>query len=229
MKYEAKDVGGVATSQAAGLPWVTISQTNAIAEASALGAGYHLITESEWLTIAQNIISVGSNWSGGTVGSGSMYRGHTDNVPTNSLAAAADSDPYSGTGQTTGIERRTFTLTNGEVMWDLAGNVDEWTSGTTEGGNQPGAPGGIWREWNALTVAGNFSPDPFPAYASSSATAWTSAQSIGQIYSDSSQTGPRSFRRGGGWYYGSAGGLYSLSLSAEDWLMSSGTGFRVAR
>ncbi|NCS83076.1 prepilin-type N-terminal cleavage/methylation domain-containing protein, partial [Candidatus Saccharibacteria bacterium] len=206
MKYEAKDVGGVATSQAAGLPWVTISQTNAIAEASALGAGYHLITESEWLTIAQNIISVGSNWSGGTVGSGSMYRGHTDNVPTNSLAAAADSDPYSGTGQTTGIERRTFTLTNGEVMWDLAGNVDEWTSGTTEGGNQPGAPGGIWREWNALTVAGNFSPDPFPAYASSSATAWTSAQSIGQIYSDSSQTGPRSFRRGGGWYYGSAGG-----------------------
>jgi len=36
MKYEAKYVGGVATSQTSGTPWVSITQTDAIAECKAL-------------------------------------------------------------------------------------------------------------------------------------------------------------------------------------------------
>ena len=37
-KYEMKNVGGVATSQAADTPWVSISQTDSITECSALGS-----------------------------------------------------------------------------------------------------------------------------------------------------------------------------------------------
>ena len=56
MKYEAKNVSGVATSQASGTPWVAISQTSAITTAAAACTGCHLITEGEWLTIAQNVL-----------------------------------------------------------------------------------------------------------------------------------------------------------------------------
>lgn len=229
MKYEAKNVGGIATSQASGAPWVSISQTNAISTADAACDGCHLVTEAEWLTIAQNVLGVDSNWSGGSVGSGSMYRGHTDSGPANSLAASTDNDGYSGTGQTTGEQGRTLTLTNGEVIWDLAGNVWEWISGTTEGGNQPGEPGYAWRDWNSLSVPGNLSPNPYPSYANSDAAGWNSSQSIGRIYSDSAQTGLRAFRRGGHWTDGSYGGVFALSMGDSPSNSNGGIGFRVAR
>src|SRR5690606_8079332 len=68
-KYEAKNVGGVAISQAAGAPWVEIAQVTATTVASNACDGCHLITEAEWLTIAHNVLSVDSNWSGDSVGS----------------------------------------------------------------------------------------------------------------------------------------------------------------
>src|SRR5665648_508893 len=132
MKYEAKNVSGVATSQATGTPWVSITQTTSLSTATAACSGCHLITEAEWMTLAQNVLSVASNWSSGSVGSGYIYSGHNDNSPANSLAADSnDNNGYSGTGNSSpSNQRRTLTLTNGEVIWDMAGNVDEWTSGT---------------------------------------------------------------------------------------------------
>lgn len=87
MKYEAKDVSGVATSQAAGTPWVSISQTSAITTAAAACAGCHLMTEAEWMTVAANVLGVPSNWSGGAVGSDYIYSGHNDSAPNNALTA----------------------------------------------------------------------------------------------------------------------------------------------
>ncbi len=231
MKYEAKNVSSVATSQSSGTPWVSISQTASISTAAAACDGCHLITENEWLTIAQNTMSVGSNWLAGTVGNSTgMYRGHTDNAPSSSLAASTDNDGYSGTGQTTGEQRRTLTLNNGEVIWDFAGNVWEWTSGTTEGaGNQPGAAGYGWRNWNSLASAGNLSPNPFPSYANPDANAWTSTQNIGQIYSSSTEGGLRAFLRGGYWNNGSYAGVFALLLNNSPSSTYSDIGFRVAR
>ena len=173
MKYEAKNAGSnVPISQASGIPWATISQTNAIAYSQNVAGctGCHLITEAEWLTIAQNVLSVPSNWSGGAVGSGYIYKGHCDNAPIAGLplteASTDDGNGYYLTGNTSpSNQRRTLTLTNGEVIWDIAGNVNEWTSGQTTG-NQPGIVGsGAFNgyQWNAVTTHGSLSPDPFPS------------------------------------------------------------------
>lgn len=238
MKYEAKNSSGTAVSTSTAQPWVSISQTDAFSTATAACAGCHLITEAEWLTIAQNVLSVGSNWSGGTVGSGAIYSGHNDNDPAGALNAGGGFNPCYSTvtgmpeptcGVTSGAQRRTLTLNNGEVIWDFAGNVWEWTQGTTEGGNQPGASGYAWRNWNALTVLGTFASNPYPSYANASAAGWVASTGMGQVHSDSTQTNLQAFRRGGPWSDGASAGIYSLALNFSPPTTNGGVGFRVAR
>ncbi|HXH31335.1 MAG TPA: fibronectin type III domain-containing protein, partial [Bacteriovoracaceae bacterium] len=145
MKFEAKcvgtscptatpDVNAVATSQATSTPWISISQTNAKTACTNLGTGYDLISNPEWMTIAYNIEATASNWAGGVVGTGALFRGHSDNGPASGLTVSDTTDLYNGTGNTAAQamgsgkeQRRTFTLSNGEVIWDLAGNIFEWT------------------------------------------------------------------------------------------------------
>ena len=234
MKYEAKQASAtVPISQASGTPWVNISQTDAITySANVAGcSGCHLISEAEYLTIAHNALSVDSNWSGGSVGSGYIYSGNNDGSPNVALAASSnDSDGYSGTGNVSpSNQRRTLTLTNGEVIWDIAGNVWEWTAGQTSGG-QPGASGYAWRQWNAIAgTGGSLSPNPHPSYGTPAASNWTSSQGIGRIFSSSTDPGLRGFLRGGGWGYGSAAGVLALALSDSPSNTYSHIGFRVAR
>ncbi|MFZ3009917.1 MAG: type II secretion system protein [Candidatus Microsaccharimonas sp.] len=232
MKYEAKNVSGIATSTNLGLPWVSITQTSALTAATAACSGCHLITDAEWLTIAQNVLSINSNWSGGTVGSGYIYSGHTDNIPSSAIEASAnDVDGYLNTGQTTGNQRRTLTLSNGEVIWDLSGNVNEWTQGTTTG-NQPGNSGFTWREWNTNFISnGSLSPSSFPSYANAATTSWTGATNgIGQVYSSNTDNSLRGFIRSGSYGNGTAFvGIFTLILNAVPSYTSVGTGFRIAR
>ena len=234
MKYEAKQASAtVPISQPSGTLWATITQTDAIAYSPNVAGctGCHLITEAEWLTIAHNVLSVDSNWSGGTVGSGYIYSGHNDNAPANALAADTnDANGYYGTGNTSGNQRRTLTLTNSEVIWDLAGNVWEWTAGQTTGG-QPGVAGGgfAYRQWNAVTTPGGLSPNPFPSYGTSAASSWTSSNGIGVIYSSADDATSRSFSRGGAWTTWGNSGVLTLNLYNASNSSNAPLGFRVAR
>jgi hypothetical protein len=159
-----------------------------------------------------------------------MFRGHTDNAPANVLGASTDNDAYSGTGQTTGEQRRTLTLNNGEVIWDFSGDAWEWTQSTTEGGQQPGTTGGYaWRDWNTLTNPGVTVVNPFPSYANPSAASWTSSQNIGQVYSSSAEQTLRGFRRGGGINSAGNAGVFALDLNVVPTFTSSGLSFRVVR
>ena len=230
MKYEAKNSGGVATSMASNTPWVSINQPNAIARSSEACSGCKLITEAEWLTIAHNIVSVPSNWSSGNVGTGYVYVGHSDNAPANALGANSnDANGYVGTNNTSGNQRRTLTLTNGEIIWDFAGNVNEWTSGQARGG-QPGINGGGYaiREWRNLTTFGDLPVNPFPSFGTPAASEWTSANGMGTVMSSTSDTATRSFFRGGGYNTNAvSSGIFSLNTNNSQ---SSGTatiGFRV--
>ncbi len=233
-KYEAKNVGGSAVSQASGTPFVNIVQADATAAASTACSGCHLITEAEWLTIAHNVLNVNSNWTNGSVGSGSVYIGHTDNSPASPLAASTDdTDGYNGTGNGAGsTQRRTLTLSNGEVIWDLSGNVTEWTSGQKTGG-QPATAAFTtfaWRNWNTMEGTGTVSPNPFPSFGTPAAVAWTSTQGIGQIYSDYDDATLRGFLRGGSYTYGATTpGIFALYLGYAPTSTFSNIGFRMAK
>ncbi len=233
MKYEAKDAGSsVPVSTAAGTPWVNISQTSAITNSANVAgcSGCHLISEAEWMTITQNVLSVASNWNGGVVGTSYIYSGHNDNAPANALAVSNTGDGYSDTGNVSpSNQKRSLTLSNGEVIWDLSGNVWEWTSGTSTTG-QPGVTGtgANWREWTAVTNPGTISPNPSAsATGIAGASGWNSGNGIGLIYSNTEESGLRGFVRGGTWGYG--GGVLTLGLGGAPGAADTTFGFRVSR
>ena len=127
MKYEARGTNPP-VSTPDGNPYVAsggMSTTNANNYCKSLGAGYHLITEAQWLAIAHNAIGVAKNWTSGAVGTGKVMRG----APyANTTGLAASNDDANGYLGVTGVEnRRTIILSNGEVIWDLAGNIAEQT------------------------------------------------------------------------------------------------------
>jgi prepilin-type N-terminal cleavage/methylation domain-containing protein len=237
MKYEAKNVSGVAASQAAGLPWVSINQTDAATASSAACTSCHLITEAEWMTLAQNVLGVASNWSGGAVGSGYIYSGHNDATPFSALAASTDNDGYYGTGNSSASgakQRRTLALSNDEVIWDLAGNVWEWTTGVTNGttAQEPGVSGagGAWHEWTTVTNQGSLAVNPFPSSTGISGSSnWTNSNGIGQLYSDTDNIGLFGFVRGGNWTDGGSAGVLTLSLNYGPSGTNMLIGFRVSR
>ena len=221
------------------IPIVEVSQTSAASYCANIGA--HLITNNEWQTIAWNAEGVASNWSGGVVASGSLYAGHNDNSPGQiSVASANDSEGYSGTdGPTSGggtgaggagaqNQLRTLTLSNGSVIWDIAGNLFDWTNDAVTGTNEPNAGAGVfsWHEFTALATYGTMSQQTVgPAN-----SAWNSTQGIGQIYSEGATDGTTyGFIRGGDWSHGSSVGLEALFLGNRPSDSGSSIGIRCAR
>ena len=125
-KYEMKNVGNQAVSQPELLPWLNMSPASAKAACTDLGTGYDLISNQEWMTIAEEIESQGVNWTTGVVGSGSLYRGHSDNNPSTALAVTDINNKLNGTGtNTNNFQRRTLLLEDGQEIWDFSGNAGE--------------------------------------------------------------------------------------------------------
>jgi len=231
MKYEAKQADATTPiSQPAGTPWTFISQTNAITYSqNVVGCtGCHLITEAEWMTIAQNVLSVNANWSGGTVSTGCIFRGNVGELDACGYDGA---DPEFGTGRNA---KASLALTNGEVIWDMASNVHEWTQSTIAGSQQPGLLGESTydsKQWNN----GSLLMNSLPALSQPSSTGisgisgWSSTQGIGQLYSNYGEVAVHAFLRGGHSDGGFGSGVLGLVLSCapggDDW----NTGFRVSR
>lgn len=118
-------------------PWSNTSFQTARAKCSSLGPDFHLITNPEWMTIAINIENSPANWTGSAVGSGHLPTGHSDGSP--NLYLPASSNDIFGCFQTNNgnclmpassdsFQKRTFLLSNGETIWDMAGNINSWVS-----------------------------------------------------------------------------------------------------
>lgn len=117
---------GIPVSISTGAPWVEINYHEAVAAAS--GAGLNLLTETQALAIAWNVSRQDINWTGGKVGEGKLYQGlHQGN-----FEAAQPGNVESDDTE----ECRWFELSNGERLYDVAGNAFSWIFDDVHGDEQ---------------------------------------------------------------------------------------------
>jgi hypothetical protein len=111
------------------LPWRRISATNADLRCAALGVGYSLVSNAEWMAIAREVELQSVNWTGDSVGSGCLFRGNSGEGVTGDGNTLGDSCGYNGADPEEGAGRdirAKLTLSNGAEIYDFAGNSSEW-------------------------------------------------------------------------------------------------------
>jgi formylglycine-generating enzyme required for sulfatase activity len=211
-----------------GNPIVGLSQLTAASYSQNIGA--HLITNNEWQTIAWNAESQPQNWNGGVVGASYFYSGHNDGSPNKSIVADSnDANGYAGETNQGGNQRRTLFLSNGAVIWDMAGNIWQYTNDTIGGIQSPhgGPTGWNWIELTAVTTWGGTTQQAVGG----TNPAWNSSQGMGQLMSENTAVdpGPYAFSRGGEFDQASQSGIEGLSLTLYSFNDSYGVTFRCAR
>ncbi len=221
---------------AGGVPLAKVKQSgdashyDAASYCTAIGA--HLMTNNEWQTIAWNAEGVASNWSGAAVGSGTMPRGNSDA----SYAEPSGGNPEgyqsgsTSTYRTDFLHQRTLTLSNGSVIWDMAGNVWQWTNDQIIGQNEPHGTAIGWN-WYQYNDAGMTYGSLTAAQVAASTPSWMSTQGVGELYSVNTSTlaTPYGFVRGGDWNCGGIAGVEALNLNYGPANTVFYIGFRCAR
>lgn len=211
-------------STAVGAPITFIPEddgTEVSAKAYCKNIGAHLMTNSEWMSIANDAAANPANWCGrdgtncgnppGTAGK-ILANGHNDSTPSKALEAGADSDPTFGT--LPNPQKRTLTLSNGEVIWDFAGNVWQWVDAQIARKDEPhsksigeGGIGWVWAEFQTVKYDRNLMPvNPN----------WNSSQGVGRIFhynlpGDSDPT-IYTYIKGGNWRHGYDSGAFTVHM-----------------
>ena len=235
MKYEAKNNGSdVPESKPEDFPWVSINQIDSQSECQSLGTGFDLISNDQWMTLATNIANNPANWSNGQVGNGHLNRGHSDNNPSNACPASTlnDTDAWvegdctpeasGGDENDPSRQKRTHALSNGEIIWDVAGNISEWTSvnGWT---NKPIT--GVWNQYTEPAIdyssASMTETDLIPQIAIDNL--WNSTQGIGEIWAGIQGNGGALHR---GSRYIDRGGIFSAIFNTSSGTNNPEIGFR---
>ncbi len=164
-------------------PWVRINYHAAIKACEA--SGYKLITERQWLAIAYNAAMQDANWTKGKVGDGKLFRGlRKGNVGS---AQPGNCQPEDAK------ERRWLTLSNGERICDLNGNVWQWVFDDVQGDEQ-GLPSIIESDSISLTTAPYPSMEKGMGWRPDSRRDWSGGALV----------------RGGAWRSGSDAGAFGL-------------------
>ena len=234
MTYEAKNVSSTPASQASGNPWVSINASTAQSECESMTEGgfsgtFTLISNPEWMTVARDLEGVGSNWSGGSVGSGHLSRGWSastgdDGFQNSAVAPSTGSsclfNTAANTCGSTGDHKlkRTSTLSNGQVIWDFAGNVWEWVDWSASSSGFTSGPTNATESWQELSnLTGSLTSDDVQP-----SGGYTSSENAGRVYGG---TGGAA-RRGGYWNHGLSAGLFTLSLNYAPSYTRTYVGFR---
>lgn len=119
----SKGADGKAVVTADGAPWVNINYHDAMQAIN--DAGFLPFTETQALALAWNASQQDINWTGGKVGEGKMYQGlHKWNLDSAQAGTYESEDPE---------ERRWLQLSNGERIYDLAGNAYSWIYDNIQG------------------------------------------------------------------------------------------------
>jgi formylglycine-generating enzyme required for sulfatase activity len=166
-------------------PWVEISYHDARAACETLGG--KLITELQYLAIAHDICQQDINWSGGKVGEGYVFQG---------LHLGTVDEPQPGdfiSGKE--AERRWHQLSNGERVFDFAGNAYSWVFDNVQGDEQ----GIVTREFAADSPS--IATAPFPRR----------EKGMGWRPSAGADWAGGALARGGCWRVGGSAGVFDLS------------------
>ncbi|HQI10640.1 MAG TPA: hypothetical protein PLB77_01950, partial [bacterium] len=116
-------------------------------------------------------------------------------------------------------------------IWDIAGNVWEWTDATILGRDQPtgsSTPQTFgWYEYSNLLTYGVLPPERLLPLNPS----WNANQGYGRIYSSGAPNNSNTyvFLRGGSWGNEAVAGVLALHLDSGTSDTDSGLGFRCAR
>jgi len=193
-------------------------------------AGWHLMTNDEWMAIANDVASVPANWCSkngtncgnlpGTPGK-ILANGHNDASPNKALPEGNDNEPCYQTASdgsnicgAKGSQKRTLTLSNGEIIWDFAGNVWQWVDTTVARKDEPrtivpgfGNLGWTWGEFQTVPESTLYSPPD---------QTWNSQNGVGRIYhfnsTRDSDTTLYTFIRGGNWRHGNDSGAFTIHM-----------------
>lgn len=227
-----------------GTPWTRNNLAQTIAECQSMGTGYHLSTAAEWQTMAVNASLVAANWTGGAVGSGQLYTGHSDgavagagtcgdgnpfNYANSSLTACDGSDSYVGTGNNSGQaagsggeQRRTFALSNGSVVWDIAGNVREFVDVDGAGGSLTYTGPGVSAYYEAMSVEATSTfdgtyggPNLGTVLFQPPNAGWGGAQGAGRFYINAGARSGKMLTRGANFSAGNYPGLFSGDMDGN--------------
>jgi hypothetical protein len=215
MKYAASQENGMTQSTKWGVPWTKMTRRDAAVACEENGPLYHLMTNSEWMTIAENIKNNRANWSSGKVGEGFLPRGNSDNKDRSFSSAAEDNNPYYNTGfKDDWIHKRTHILSNESIIWDMAGNVWQWVSDPLTTGNHK------WQEYSGQYF--NLGSDNQLRLLLAPIGQYNSLQNIGKVYMADGGT----IVRGGSVYNANYSGIFAAALDATEDQQSEVIGFR---
>lgn len=220
MQFEAKNSSGVPVSTATLSPWTNIDLASAKNACTSLGAGYDLISNPEWMTIAREIENISSNWTSGTVGDGCIYMGHNgqaDSTPNCHYMGATSTLDFGMVGTRDILAR--LIINNGQEIWDFSGNASEWVDwnigGTADIGPNSCSVGNF--EFNSINCTALAFDDYSP-----SDNSLSSVNGVGKL---SSGSGGAAIR-GGAINEAASVGIYRLNLSQNASVKSPFLGFR---
>ena len=202
-------------------PWTGTYAEEAKELCQSLGTKYDLISNEEWMIIARNAEVQAANWTGGAVNSGCLFRGNNGQpMPWNECGYG---DGASGIDFGNNRNPRAkMVLSNGEEIYDFAGNVSEWVD-WIKGGDFDAAPVGcaqqstelkdISADVNCPLVSENYSPVN---------AQFDSTQGIGKFVGGYGGYA----RRGGASWSGDNAGIFALGLERGGSNNDGDNGFR---
>lgn len=210
-------------------PWRLIDAQNAALRCQSLGANYQLISNDHWMAMARDIENQAQNWTGDFIGGGGgncLFRGNTGELTVGDGSNLGDSCGYNATPDPdSGIIRdlrSIHTLSNGAQIYDLAGNLPEWTDWDKDTIDfQLGPTTCLDNGWEELSVVacGGFLTDE--DYLPTIGT-YDSNDGVGKFYGGIGGAA----LRGGVWAADLNAGLFTLRLSYDQTFTDNGTGFR---
>jgi len=200
--------GAYAGSSLGKYPWVYIDQTEA--RTACVNAGKYLCTSEQWLAAANVNGSIYDLPTGAATATNiPSGASDADACVTHSNAEAQNKGPNNGDADGTGNHSR---CVSAEGVYDMTGNVWEWTNETVDVTNPGGGAG--WYYINVTDMSW-----------SSSSSADDGTYGLDGTYFPATTAG-RAVQRGGSWYSGAAAGPFCAYLNTAPSGTSYYFGFR---